>query len=581
MSVRTVQGIGTDGKRASLEGWQWFFGVCRSVFTTTPGHAIACVLLYIASHLALLAALLLPWKLLIVLSANVFPRIMPVFLANYETRELVLILSVASLASFLTHLICEGGISMVCGRGAQSVIDLHQKTGLFNSHREQAAQLYRRMLQSLAALVCCVLVMLWLTLAYPLLLIALASYLGFGLVAALRWSGLRVRAEYRPSRELVMKAWWGGGFLYMLGWVIADYWRGELPGLTIAFISLVLVRQTLVFIATVYQNLRLLQDNRGRVDALFLAEMPWLPRLRRDDGFQGLLEPTRRTLWVSDLLRAHGLASSGELDILCRSAQAGRIIYMTVINGRHDEPNACLLKLYHGSLYAVAQHEREVLQAAEAWWPAPRLLGDHTVDGNTCLAFDWSADKHWLTARERRSCLRSLRGGLMTCELPNELLARYDRSQPRLSRRLENVDWALLRSLAPSREVASLCNALQSHWAGLLRELDALPRHLVLPALDRRMMGAAGNEPATICNWTRWRWESIGAGWPFRTRSREQLGEFLLTASAVRDELRAINSEAAFRVAMLYEFEHLHASRNFAAALALVAPICESAALSA
>src|SRR5690606_7903040 len=95
----------------------------------------------------------------------------------------------------------------------------------------------------------------WLAFAYPLLLLALASYLCGGLLVAL-WRRQAGPPAVQPvlSPELAANLWWGLGFLYAVGWVTADHWRGEMPGFIVAFISLLLLRQAIVLSAQIYRT---------------------------------------------------------------------------------------------------------------------------------------------------------------------------------------------------------------------------------------------------------------------------------------------------------------------------------------
>lgn len=562
---------GTDA--ASLwESLRWLAGICRSALAATPGQGLASVLFSVMSQVALLAALLLPWKLLVVVSANAFPTTLPRFLSAYETRELVLILSLATLAAFLLHIACEAGIGYAARRGAEAVLEKNGKTGLFTGHREQAARLYQRLLRTLGAGACCLLIASWLALAYPLLLLALLLYLAFGLAAVRYCSALPLWRKHRPPQDLVSKAWWGGGFLYLVAWVVADYWRGTLPGLATAFIALVLARQALVMSAQILHSLLALNRDRSRMEAIFLAHAPWVPKPQRDGGFQALLEPAASQTWVRDLLSGYEGSRPGPLDIACRPAEGGKIIYLTAAMAQGER--AYLLKLYHRSSETVAQHEAEALRAATPSWPAPVLLGEHRVEEHICLAFPWHRKMRWMWAAERASWLQVLRGRLLECALPPELVQRYDRSHPSLSQRLQDVDWSFLKAFSTSGETGALCDALQGRWPDILEALDAMPRQLVLASLDRRMMAtdAAGTAPV-IYNWTRWRWEPVGAAWPFKRHSVGELGDILKKAAAAREDLRGVSTESAMRAALLFEFERRLQSRDFLGALDLVPTI--------
>ena len=88
-------------------------------------------------------------------------------------------------------------------------------------------------------------------------------------------------------------------------------------------------------------------------------------------------------------------------------------------------------------------------------------------------------------------------------------------------------------------------------------------------------MGASENGAALICNWTRWRWEPIGAGWPLKSESYAPLADALRNASGVRAELREISTEQSHRSATLFEFERLHSLGRFPAAIALVGQLSD------
>jgi len=552
----------------------WLTGILASLLRTTPVHAALCVLFSIVSQIALLAAILLPWNLLIVLSTDALPRLLPTFLRGYAGRELVIILSAGALTAFLLYALCEACISHVCSHGSRSILSRHQKTGLFGSHRQQAATLYRRLLRSVAAAVSCAFIALWLAFFYPLLLLALATYLCGGFFVA-KWRENTPPTILEPFQtpELNANAWWGLGFLYAVSWVVADYWRGALPDTTVIFISLLLVRQALILCAQINRTHRLLNNQRNKVGALFLVDVPWQPVAREDSDFQALLEPERRLGWVSELLSRRLGPFDAELALQCRPADSGRIIYVTASGEQENEEKSFLVKLYHASREELAHHEKEILQVAGERWPAPPLLADHMLGRHPCLVFGWSAKTYWMTAEERTSWLPSIRERLLQCELPVELVNRYDRSHPHLAERLEAVDWQFLETLVP-RSSMELFSHLHEQWPALKKMLRGMPRQIVIPRLYQHRIGLVGRNPI-ICNWSRWRWEPIGAGWP-RQSTYEQLRNALEGAAATRRIMRQVTAEQAYLAALFYTFEHLVRSKDFVSALKLIGSISEA-----
>jgi len=552
----------------------WRAGILASLLRATPFHAAFCVLLYIVAQIALLAAVLLPWKLLMVLSTDTLPRLLPSFLRGYPASDLVLLLSAGGLGSFLLYALCEGAISAVCSHGARSILSRHQKTGLFSSHRQQASSLYRRVLRSVGAAVSCMFIGIWLVFFYPLLLIALATYLCAGLLVVRWWKSTSPKVWMAvQSPELRANGWWSLGFLYAVGWVVADYSRGGLPETTVIFISLLLVRQTLVLSAQIYRTYGLLEQQRSKLGALFLAYVPWQPASRQDDAFHALLEPDRLRGWAGDAIAKQLGPLDGEIAFQCRLGDSGKIISVTASGQIGGQRQAALLKLYHTSREELAHHEKEILRLAGKDWPAPALLADHLVGGHSCLVFEWGAKAHWMTVEERAAQLPFIRERLLACNLPEELVSRYDRSHPHLAERLNVIELELLETLVPKNSSAAF-NELRANWLTLQRMLRGMPRQVVIPRLYQHRIGNLDSRPV-ICNWSRWRWEPVGAGWPWRTTC-EQLRLALENAAATRAVLRAVTPGQAHLAAFLYTFDHLIRQKDFVSAVKLLPPLSDA-----
>lgn len=574
MGIETVMQTGSTENFARRSDWSWLTSVCKSLFVTAPAYLLLCVSLYIVSQVALLAALLLPWKVLLVLSSDRFPKMLPSSMEVFTRPKLLLFLSISAVFAFLLHLACETGINHVCRRGAVIALGVNRKLELFNGHRQHAAALYQRLLRSVAAGACCVLIACWLTIYCPLLLVAFLTYLCLGLFGVVLWRRSSWRqSDWAPNSDMLLKAWWAGGFLYMLMWLAVHHHRvGDPIHPTIAAISLLLIRQALIFCSQLFQNFLSLSGQQAKLKALFLSETPWLPDGRSTDDFEELLQPEKRQ-WVLDVLQSYASPLSGELSIGLQPVEAGKVVYVTVHGIAGEE--SYLLKLFHRSQESLIFHEQEILRVAGPTWPAPPLLGSQSVGKHSCLVFGWRSDTRMLGPQERTSWIPTLRRRLLECELPYELISSYDRSQPTLSERLRSVDWNFLSAVA-SPEVADLSKVARGHWDDVLSRLEKMPRQIVLPYLDRRNISIDGSSSIAICNWTRWRWEPVGSGWPIRQQNNlEALRSALERASRARNELLDVRVEQAGIAAALFEFERLLTLKEFTAALDVVKTICE------
>ena len=538
-----------------------------SLALMTPGSMAASTLSFVMSQILLLAALILPWKLLIFLSSGHFPATLPHFLASYTSRELVVALSAAALLAFLLHILFDAAFGALARRGARQIMERHSKTGLFNNQQHMAVSFYRHMLRVIASMTTCSLVMVALASIYPLMFFALIECFAIGLAGIAIWRQVPLAPERQPMSGSLGRFWLGGGFLFLTGWIVADYWRGHLPPLTLAFICLLLARQALNFAAQSVQGLKALGRQRSRVDALFLADTPWIPGPRAMDDFQALLASGRREDWIRDILLVHPSERDVRIsDVQLRMAEAGKLAYLTATVGNARQ--VFLIKLFHRSLDALVQHELEILSVAAPDWPAPFLVGHHQVERHHGLVLGWDRDSRWLDRPQRTSQLSRLRRQLLDCVVPAALVDRYDRSQPHLARRLSKVDWNGLRALVTSGEMLACCESVEAHWTALLEQVGTLPRQLVLPALPGRMMASRPDGlPPAICNWSRWRWEPVGSGWPITPEGRKALQSTFAAYEGPRGELVGIDSAMAYRAALLHEMERCLSKSNPSAAL--------------
>jgi len=557
----------------------WLGRVARTLTAVTPAHSASIIGLFIISQAALLGAMILPWKLLIVLSRGSFPATLPDILRRIDPELLVIVLGGGAFLAFALHILSETLIGLVARDGARRILARHDKTGLFDGYRRFGEKFYQNYLRSFAAALASLIILILLAAIYPLLLAATLSWILLGIGALLGWRRLNIIPERQPSAVLLQRAWWGGGFLYMLLWIIADHWRGTQLDLTPAFLGLLIARQLLMFVAQIFLTCSSLLSQKSKVATLFLEEATWIPKKRALDAFPTLLTPEIRERWLPALLRKHCTPDAEFGAVAWRSAQTGKVLYGIVEWTGGGTSGACLIKLHHRQLDALGAHEKDILAVSGADWPSPQLIGEDQVESHGCLIFAWEQGQGWLKSDERSRALRALRQKLLRAGLPESLVARYDRTHPRLAQRLADIDWELIETLAPDDNARRQCQVVRQGWDELIASIDRLPRHLVLPDLRGRMMGSNGQGEAVICNWTRWRWEPVGAGWPHEDYATGQLADLLEGAAAVRPELADVACQQAYLAALLFDFDKSLAATDLTKLLELVARLHDYMAL--
>ena len=553
----------------------WIGRITSALLQITPLHVFTCIALYMLSQVFMLAAILLPWKLLMIMATESYPWMMPEALRVFSERELVLILGITAFLAFLVYAICEILIGLVCRRGSTFILAKNQKMGLFNGHREHAALLYQRFLRAVAAVFTVGVIAVCLIYLYPYMLLALITYLLIGLTVIVwqRRNTSQTTLSLLPP-EMKTTLWWGAGFFYAVSWLMADYWRGILPELATTFISLLLVRQALVLIFPVYGSYSLFIKQRNKVDALFLSDIPWSPASITDNGFMALIEPAHRETWLNALLHRHYGIADNITVVSCRTSNAGKsasLITSTTVTGQSGR--AFLVKLFHSSHEESALHERHILEVLPASGLAPHFCGAHNIEGHLCHVFEWPSQAGWMSAPKRSEQLPEIREKLLALELPDELISRYERSRLHLADRLKFITWDLLASISPKGSLEA-CQQLKHSWPDICRMSRSQPRQVVIPRIHQHLIGHVGNH-SFICNWTNWLWEPVGAGWPLSTNEAE-FQQALNEAATQRPCLSQVNANSAGLMALLYEFERLWRIKKHTEAVKLITPLYEA-----
>lgn len=554
----------------------WIGKITIALLQTTPLHVFTCTSLYILSQVSMLAAILLPWKLLMVMATENYPWMIPEALRVFSERELVVVLGITAFFAFVIYATCEILIGFVCSRGSAYILAKNQKMGLFNGHREQAALLYRRFLRAVAAVFTVGVIAASLIYLYPYMLLALITYLFIGLTIIIfqRRSTSKTTLSVLPP-EMKTTIWWGAGFFYAVSWLMADYWRGMLPSLATAFVALLLVRQAIVLIFPVYSTYAMFIKQRSKVDTLFLSDIPWSPESRADDGFMALIEPVRRETWLNALLHQYYGIADDVTVINCKTSNAGKSASLiTITSLKNQSDRAFLVKLFHSSSEDSALHEQAILEALPANWLAPHLCGVHNVEGHLCHVFEWPSRAGWMSASKRSERLPEIREKLLALELPDKLVSRYERSRSHLSDRLKLITWNVLTSISPKGSLEE-CQQLQRYWPNICHIARSQPRQVVIPRIHQHLIGDVGNK-SLICNWTRWLWEPVGAGWPLST-NEEEFQQALNEAATQRPYLAQVNVNISGLIALLYEFERLWRIKKHTEAVKLITPLYEAA----
>ena len=573
--------------------WRRLGRLALALWRATPVHAGVYAMLFVCSQLFLLAALLLPWKLLTVMATGAVPGFVPAAWAGATVRELVWAFAVGAVFALLLYGVSELVMARVARHGSGGILLSNDKVVLFDRYDRHAAGLYRYFLRCQAAALAVAVIAVCLAWLYPLVLCGLAVYLVLGAVFV-----YRVRPRFAATAPdpgltpgLMGNAWWGAGFIFVVGWVVWDYLHSTLPPLWQVFVCLLMLRQALVLTAFMYQSQRLFTAEVSKAEALFLRDVVWQPAQVAAHDLMDWAEPTRRQAWVREALVGHaGLAADAVVKVVeCTPAENARVLFVVAVcmpstpaeavvpeeaseesggesEGGSGPQRAFLLKLFHEARKDRAQHEQDVLQHAQPHWPGPALLAAPKVQGLQCLVYGWDAGAQVLAGRERSASYVGLREAFLACEPPTDLVERYGRSRPHLADRLAALNLQRLSALAPPGG-EQVWAQLQAVWQPLCEAVRALPGQVVLPTLTNYRVDRVCGVPL-VRNWMHWLWEPVGCGWPVKTAD-DVFEAALAKALATRPELATVQAGQMRLAAVAYEFERHWRLRSFKDAVAL------------
>uniref|UniRef100_A0A1I8ATN9 Poly(Glycerol-phosphate) alpha-glucosyltransferase n=1 Tax=Steinernema glaseri TaxID=37863 RepID=A0A1I8ATN9_9BILA len=363
------------------------------------------------------------------------------------------------------------------------------------------------------------------------------------------------------------------GFICLVGWVIHDAWRGTLPSFGTVFFTLLLARQTLIFLMMSASTLGVLWRRRERVEALFVADRPFMTQSHQEVGLTELLTEDRRDTWLPSLL-AEMSPEHLSLDWAATQwTEQGRVAYLIAHPTNPGYEHSLMIRLFHRSVVGMGHHEAELLTHGTEDWPTPTLLGKRDVEGNLALIFRCWGKCEWAPPMTDRNDTLALRGQILGCEIPDDLALRYLRSRSRLPERATTINWPMFSGMARTASEVADCARVEAAWPRLTEWLRHRPSQIVLPKMAARRMARGANGGRLICNWTHWKWEPLGFDWPWSERPEHDLRQCLDAAAQVRPVLADCLVEDVLLVAVVASFTDRSETGAFSAMLDLLLPL--------
>ncbi|SHM82078.1 hypothetical protein SAMN05660971_03953 [Halomonas cupida] len=548
------------------------------MFRVVPGATLIVVVATLISQFSVLLASLLPLKVIMLLGSTGIPRYFPSFFESVDRDVLVLSLGMLAIVFYLFHLISEKIITYGVGVGAGFLLRRSQKTILFESQDEVATQGYQRYSRSMASIILVLVISTGLSWTYShlslflflyivlLVFIFSALYLGRGAV--------RKGLDEAPSKIVGFAA--NIGFLLAFMFMVWDFLWGSPPGLLVAVVSIILIRQGFSRITALVGDFKWLKDRKLKLNALFFHGHVLLDESKRHEkGFWALFDDPHREAWVRNVLEEVS-SSFQEKEIELKWYHLGVqdvgaiVVKVFVADGEHE---SYLVKVFAANRGGQAIHEATLLADDDAL-PSLGFVNAAQINGLKCNIYKMS-DNFCIYQHGANSAKIKSLGLLMTVEPSIELVSRFSRSKPPLWQRVDGKMVERLRMVAEltGGEVSVNVKELHCQYGLIVSKLKALPVSVFNPDVTKGTVIEDDDGGIKMLHWGRWSLEPIGAGWPVATNQLELLGEALSEAKKVRTSMTNVCLKDVALAALMFEMEALCSRQKFLQALELIPDI--------
>lgn len=559
-------------------GLRWNASLGAKFLRVVPFSTLIIVLLTLVSQVAMLLASVLPLKVIIMLGSEGIPRYFPNFLASLERDVLIGLLAAGTVGFFLVHLLAEQLIRGVTGHATNRLLAKSQKMVLFENQEELAGSSYQRYSRALAGGTFIALTLLGMGWLYPEMSLAILGYFLF--VLQLLWLGARYSEGTRERLESrlgqFMRMWATVGFFVAFAYLVIDFVFFTPPGMIVALVSFLLIRQAMQRVAGMIADLTSLYRQKPKLNALFFHGQVLLPAPPDSKkGLWPLLMPGTRQVWVAGVLDA--LVGGEPEELECHWHQLGHPsqVALRVRRGKQQ----FLLKLYDPRRSSLALHEAALMAEQPLFLPAAKWLGTVPVGKLQCLAYQLESGSQPHTRQVKRFA-QQLRDNLIAARPSRTAVQRYVRSKAMLWRRLGAEQLERLRVAVSTADQQHDLDVLLARLPMLQQLLETLPLAVLNPELGQDaiwVLDAEGEHKgkAILLSWGRWSLEPVGAGWPEAEMLLNGLGGALQVGAARRKELEVVNVQQAELAALAFALERECSRQRYNQALDLIPRILE------
>ncbi len=477
--------------------------LARSMLERVPVLVVSCAFLLIASQLSVMAAFLIPLKILFVADSGKVPDYVVSILGDLSNQELVILLSVIAVGLYLAHLTIDFARSNLEQIIVKKLLPSDRVALVERSpvHIKKAVEHVVRMVSSS---VFSLAIAFGLSFLVEGLMSFLALYFAF---IFLVYCGYYQRISLEVSELSKWISFHIGivsaiGFLTGFAFILLAVMAGEMAPVILAVLALILLRLLMNQVSGLFKSGAVLHTNFTVYDHL-LSGSTWTKKLTADEELISSLGSGE--LSVPEIWEASGIERDALEHHWMDSGFKGAALVKVV----SSDGCASTVKIYAKNTSSAAEREQRVLQLLGDGNGAPKVLSELSIKGHSVRILDYASeiDADSPNLRQHRFSFLS---SLMAIEPSKELIALATAVNKPIHRRVDLVQ--IVSLLVKSNSLPDDFDDLCSKWPRIQKMLDNSPLQLVVRAAPGTL-GLLDNQQVVCNHWENWSIEPVGAVW--------------------------------------------------------------------
>lgn len=562
--------------------WQyigWQRSLLRKVGRLTPGYLILTVSLFTISQVSTFLAFFLPFKVILMVATEGVPRYLRLLVTQENRDAAIVFFAVGAVVFYLIQLMTEHLASRYSHRAGASLLERSKKLSLFGNEVQLARDVFLKLSRTMGGLLMTIggfILGFYLNvLLFGVLVLAIfLEYLGFCYVWQRVDKPERLQDRITLTRKTtqVLKLFSSLNFFLGFGLLLYVFLSQPEFGLIRGILSFILMRQVMQRLQGAIQDALFLHQNKTRINALFYTNIHYQPQISaHETGFLELLRPDNRKKWLTPLIKAHGLETSGAwkwLDV------QGKNTALLWDQDSEDKDAAVYVRMYCPNQQLIYTHETMLFQTlGKASQLVPDPLADLDYQGFNVIIFKGPSPQA-IDRKKTRQIVNQAMTDMWSIALEPGFVSQCCRTKPVLSGRINKELIMQLNLAADDPEEQAVVDRLALQLPAMLELVSSMPLVLCNPGLNISSLIVDENEQPLLVSWAKWSLEPLGVGVPIKIK-QAVLQEMLDKAAEKRPEFGSIKPGAVVLTSMAAQLEKDIIGQNYKKAIQLVPGLLE------